>query len=906
MNLSIETKKTLLVNTIAQELSNIFEIVTEDLIIEKVTELNKNPLFLFEDSVVDTVIKELLERLKIKMDDPISLLGVSDDDWYKPDEYEEKKYWKRYKTFLLDTKHFGFSVIDTLDKSLNEIISNLGNPKSHNKFNRKGLVIGDVQSGKTATYTGLISKAADAGYKVFILLTGVMEDLRRQTQFRLDEGFIGIRSDDILRKNHISRDKYIGVGKIDKSIDVISLTSTELDFQSSTAKSLGIRLESLASPLLFVVKKNKSVLVNLYQWLKAQNADQKGEIHFPMLLIDDEADNASLNTKKDDEDPTQINARIRDLLSLFSFSNYIGFTATPFANIFVSQDYNGKYGDDLFPKDFITLLSPPTNYIGIESIFSEEGEYQFIAKTINDMENHLPINHDKEYDIESLPNSLVDALLAFFLANTIRDLKNDKNSHRSMMINITRFTRLQNMLSRMVLDLVIDIQNNIRLFARNSRWNKNIFMVKLNKVWKKEYKQLNYKWNDIRENIFESISKIEVRTINSSESSSKLNYNEYPNGLRVIVIGGMSLSRGLTLEGLMISYFYRNSKMYDTLLQMGRWFGYRPGYEKLCRIWMSNDLRLSFSEIGDAIRNLKDEIRLMKAQGKKPIDFGLMVKCSADALLITAPNKMRNAKDYELPISLNESVLETAFLYADKDINKYNLKCVDIMIENIKSTNSNFIDKVFKDVDKNIVANLIKSINIPYVNLKFNQDGITDFILNNQYLLNWDVAFIEGNGSSHKAYYVYNEQIMPVIRNYSVEDMGGKKIISISQKHRRLGGTGDTKYGLSKSDIEYVQAKYDADPNNRKSDGKIKGINQKAYLKYLPKRNPLLMVYFIELVNEEESKNCLYTDIYLGFGIAIPRITDDKSIITKYKINFQKYRELVGLAEEDDNDEQFN
>ena len=122
--------------------------------------------------------------------------------------------------------------------------------------------------------------------------------------------------------------------------------------------------------VVFVIKKNKSILNNLIRWLKSNNADTRGVISKSLLLSDDEADNASVNTNDPEKDPTAINKAIRELLKLFRQSSYLGITATPYANIFINPDNEDEMrGDDLFPRDFIYALSPPTNYIGAEDIF---------------------------------------------------------------------------------------------------------------------------------------------------------------------------------------------------------------------------------------------------------------------------------------------------------------------------------------------------------------------------------------------------------------------------------------------------------------------------------------------------------------------------------------------------------
>jgi len=268
-------------------------------------------------------------------------------------------YWTRYRELLIKNG-WPPRVTATLDRATDELLDLLGDPANALAWQRRGLVMGDVQSGKTATYAALVCKAADAGYRMIILLTGTLENVRRQTQERLDEAFIGFDSSDFLGSAKLRHKRHIGVGLIDGRRDGVVFTSREHDFRKNAASALNLALNSLNEPVLVVTKKNKAVLARLATWLRARNADRHGRIDLPLLLVDDEADNASINTKRDPSEATAINRAIRDLLGLFERSSYVGFTATPFANIFVDPfSTDDMLGDDLFPRDFIHVLRPP-------------------------------------------------------------------------------------------------------------------------------------------------------------------------------------------------------------------------------------------------------------------------------------------------------------------------------------------------------------------------------------------------------------------------------------------------------------------------------------------------------------------------------------------------------------------
>ncbi|KGS13442.1 hypothetical protein OA77_16540, partial [Pseudomonas coronafaciens] len=346
-------------------------IPTELEILELATCLRAIPIYAVSDSEFENVIKRLHVALTLDMG-----LGSYVYDEHNPWLRARKAdidpfYWERYQTDLLK-QGWGPKVVSSLDKVTDEILDLLGNPKESVGWPRRGLVMGDVQSGKTSNYTGLICKAADAGYKLVILLTGTLESLRRQTQERLDSGFVGLDSSGVVNNRKRHR-KEIGVGLIDAARSAGVFTSTVGDFKAATVNQLGFKLKDYKEPVLLVVKKNRRILENLADWLVTFNASGSGSIDLPLLLIDDEADNASINTNP--KKATAINSGIRGLLKVFPRSSYVGFTATPFANVFINPDTTTEMeGDDLFPRDFIYALDAPSNYVGAHRIFGEDAD----------------------------------------------------------------------------------------------------------------------------------------------------------------------------------------------------------------------------------------------------------------------------------------------------------------------------------------------------------------------------------------------------------------------------------------------------------------------------------------------------------------------------------------------------
>jgi Z1 domain len=595
---------------------------------------------------------------------------------------------------------------------MDELLDLLGDPEAPGLWKRRGLVVGDVQSGKTASYAALICKAADAGYRMVILLAGILENVRRQTQERLDAAFVGLDSRDFLARDQLKHKTHIGVGHIDSRRDGIVFTSRDKDFRETIASALSISLNSVKEPVLVVAKKNKSVLSNLATWLRTMNADREGHIDLPLLLIDDEADNASINTRLNPNEATAINKAIRDLLALFTRSSYVGFTATPFANIFVDpMSTDEMLGDDLFPRDFIHLLEPPTNYVGMDALFppvdpeqpgaGDEEAWAAGIRTITDSDHWLPVNHKQDVILAPLPETLMTALRYFLISCAIRDLRmragvdgREKGIHRSMLINVSRFTAIQNQVADQIHVELERIRQQIRLYGKLSAAvarTRSPEIAQLQRVFEEELPDSTFDWPQVLGILHDSVSPIRVQPVNQSTGAASLDYTvgDPSSGVRVIAVGGNSLSRGLTLEGLCVSYFLRNSKAYDTLLQMSRWFGYRDGYPDLCRVWLTPDAEGWYRHVADATNELKRDFARMRRQRATPAEFGLRVRTHPDTLLITARNKMAtgiNVVGEVRDISLAGRGIETARLYADRQRNEDNFKIVDRFLSDLVDT----------------------------------------------------------------------------------------------------------------------------------------------------------------------------------------------------------------------------
>jgi len=847
-------------------------------------------------------------------------------------------YWTRYHQLLMRS---GWSplVAGTLDRAMDELLDLLGDPVAPGTWGRRGLVVGDVQSGKTASYAALICKAADAGYRMVILLTGTLENVRRQTQERLDAAFVGLDSRDFLARGQLKHKTPIGVGHIDGRRFGVVFTSGDNDFRKTTATALNITLDAISEPVLVVTKKNKRILNSLAGWLRARNADREGHIDLPLLMIDDEADNASINTRKNPDETTAINAAIRDLLGLFTRSSYVGFTATPFANIFIDPNSTGEMlGDDLFPRDFIHLLEPPTNYVGMDAIFSAVDPEQLDSgedearlaglRTIKDADEWVPVDHKSDHVVGDFPDSLLCALRCFLLSCAVRDLRatrgvdgREKGIHRSMLVNVSRFTAVQNQVASQIHVELERIRQQIRLYGRLAPYQaatRSPEIETLQQVFSEEFANVDFDWPDILAILHEAISPIKVQPVNQGTGAASLDYRvtDMPPGVRVIAVGGNSLSRGLTIEGLNVSYFLRNTKAYDTLLQMGRWFGYRDGYLDLCRVWLSADAEGWYRHVTSATNELKRDFTRMRRQRATPVEFGLRVRTHPDTLLITARNKMasgRNVVGEVRDISLSGRGIETARLYSDQNRNEENYRIVDRFLSDLVNERGTATDSpngnalLWRSVPAMMIGKLLSDFLVHPLNHDFQGDAIAEFLAEaiergDPQLSTWSVALpTKGEKGPVGPPLMSGIQIDAKKRLVLLRQTPRSLLVSGSKA--RVGSRGDVRHGLLP---EQILAVIDQE---RKENPDIKEIPEDAFRAAM--QTPLLVVYLLRGV-ERERKGAQETDYKDGLvlpalALHFPGIKDPTASkrYVSYRLNrvAQEELELDGDDMEDDADE---
>ncbi len=886
------------------------------------------PMFqAISDEDVENIIKRLQSVFDVDMD-----TGVSVEKTYEPwlTDLKGKQssnpdywyYWNRYVKYLDENMQRPSNIIASIDYVSDRIVDLAGNPKSNGSLHRRGLIIGDVQSGKTANYIAIMNKAADVGYKVIVLLTGTIESLRRQTQERVDEGFIGRSSKAFLNKSRQTVKK--GVGLKDSRRFATGFTTEASDFKTATLRSMNISLKNAAAnePVVLVLKKNSRTLTNLLDWLN-DNKDSNGKINLPLLLIDDEADNASINTKEDDN-PTAINKHIRTLLSMFTSSSYIAVTATPFANIFILPEKTEEMeNDDLFPSNYIYALDAPTNYIGCNEIFGDNATFGSSLVTIDDADSCFPYKHKQHIPVDTLPESLYEALRYFVLANIVRDVKGDVDAHRSMLVNVSRFTVVQDKVSERIKEWLFEVKRDIQSYCmmEESIACQNPNINKFREMWNDPkypfFNNTHIAWGKIqKEYLMSAAVKIEVRTINQKSSSKILDYAEYEDGgLRVIAVGGLSLSRGLTLEGLMVSYFHRNSQMYDTLMQMGRWFGYREGYKELFRIWMPDDAIGWYSHITSASNELREEILRMNRIGAEPKDFGLKVRAHPTTLIITAKNKMKHSEKVERWITLDGEFFETPRFQPSIDVIRNNRRITDEIVQKIITTCGDPVGSgkqplFWNNVPAEIICEFLRRYNSHPMNMEANADTLQKYISANSQFATWDVL-ITTNKNTEESHSIGSCSIHPTKRPFADKPV---KYSAYGTK-LRIGTMGLTKHGLSKSDRtiaeeqfrELKRGEYEKKYGDE-AEEKLNSMNfpDRAYL--IKGRHPILIIHY--LVPDTENEKCcnitgfdMDNDLLVGYGMGFPSSAGSEPTSAVYYLNLVEQRKYMDVDDEMEEDQ---
>ena len=843
---------------------------------------------------------------------------------------EDWKFWNRYATYLQNTKNFAPKVIEEIDRLTDDILDKLYDPtiRDVKGIDKKGLVVGHVQSGKTANYTGLICKAADAGFNLIIVLAGLHNNLRTQTQHRLDEDFLGFdtKHDRAWKNDENNR---IGVGILNRNNTAISITTIESDFKKSLTDSAGGISFDVPNPILLVVKKNSTVLKRLNTWLLSQSEEINGEkkiTNKSLLIIDDEADNASINTKKADESPTAINGWIRKITSHFHRYGYVGYTATPFANIFIPLDK-----DDLFPRDFIINLPSPSNYIGAEKIFGTSLEADEtnddllpIVRKIDDYKELFPDKHKKDDTIPAvLPESLKTAIKCFIVTCAIRVARGQETKHNSMLIHISRYLIWQNSLKEVVENLFSYYKRGIEQSDKDIfEQFRAIFEVDSDKyvsyctttqnILNSSFQDIDskmkvHKWEEIKPYLHKAVQKIKVMSINGKSADALEYYENEKNGISVIAIGGDKLARGLTLEGLSVSYFLRASKMYDTLMQMGRWFGYHPGYVDLCRLFTSGELNEWFRHITMASEDLREEFDAMWNAKATPEKYALKVRTHPGQLQITAIAKMRNVD--KIQVAWSGRLVETYQLPTNKGIIRKNL----VATQNFLSKFGNPIIKgdknyiwsnvvpadILKFFSEFTVAPQLAKVDLTLISnfiRKLNQDGE---------LGSWRVALMNKANATKKF-----ELSGQISAGCFIRNTAGDTDTYIIRKNHIIGNPTDEFIDIDNEGLIKALQISEQDKDWKKTYPKPKLVREK----YRSVNNPLLIIYPLDpLGANPKDKNgnpipekVIFTkndDVIIGFAIVFPKSNTEHTV--EFAINTalanEYYQSEIDFDDSNDN-----
>ncbi|WP_328499390.1 Z1 domain-containing protein [Streptomyces sp. NBC_00414] len=558
--------------------------------------------------------------------------------WYTPERAEARSfYWRAYER-KLRAKGWSPEAVAGLDEASRAVVERLADPEQTAARKAKGLVVGYVQSGKTANFTGVAAKAVDAGYRLVIVLGGTLNMLRAQTQRRLDMELIG--QENILRgADPDDVDSLVGVDYVGDdeewpefvrhggrpstrgAFDIERLTTRDNDYKSLAQGIRALEFEKReptrplhdpsnlhhAAARVMVVKKNKGVLEKLVKDLK-QIHGILGEL--PALIIDDESDQASVNTsnpKKWEQGRTErtaINKLISELIGLLPRAQYVGYTATPFANVFVDP----SDGDDIFPSDFLISLPRPAGYMGVQ-------DFHDLDSTVPP-EERTYANSQEEAHVRSIYDStgdrLQEAMDAFVLSGALKlyraahGVPEGPFRHHTMLVHES-----------------VKKDDHAELALRiNSMWHEAGYAsaaghTRLAALWESDHAKVSEaraaglpspaSYEELRPHVSRARQLIgsgsrPVIVVNGDSDryfdQLDLDFDRTPNVWKILV-GGTKLSRGFTVEGLTVTYYRRTTQQADTLMQMGRWFGFRPGYRDLVRLYIGREEAYGRSRTAD-------------------------------------------------------------------------------------------------------------------------------------------------------------------------------------------------------------------------------------------------------------------------------------------------------------------
>jgi hypothetical protein len=889
---------------------------------------------------VDDVARQLQAEFDVWVPRAVVVSNPDDHEpWLEARKHQITfSYWNRYRTYL--QKRFKPGALEALDETSDQILGLMEDPQRAGRWKTYGLVYGQVQSGKTANYTGVICKAIDAGYRVVIVLTSQHESLRHQTQERLDREFLGFNTK-FTRSSEAESSMIIGVGALGlKHPDFIcqAVTTRDKDFTAGQLQGTPVNIHEVR--ILVVAKKNKRILENLTAWL-AQFAGPVGTIgDLPLLLIDDEADYASVDTRKPrqgrahsdpDHDPTAINKAIRDLLGLFDQRAYVAYTATPFANIFIPETTNHPdHGQDLFPRSFVVALEPPSNYCGPETVFGFEDpsadEIREPLPIISEVEDHqawIPDGHRPGYQPAGpLPASLMEAIDAFIISTAVRRARQRDQGvaggHGTMLVHVTRWTDVQGVVAR-------QIEEHVRAMA--DAWGDygaagTALRERLHSFWTRDYEPTyatlaarsdvsasvgpKVSWASAEQAIPEVLDEAAggVRRINGT-ANDVLDYQS-ATLVTVIAVGGEKLSRGLTLDGLSVSYYLRASKTYDTLLQMGRWFGYRPGYLDATRLYTTPELIKYYVHITRASRELMDLTSAVAKAGDTPRDVGMRVLDGVGNLQVTAAAKMRSSA--AMSISFSGQRAETLVMRKDRPAMARNFTRLGDLVERILKYPEVPGERLHgagrglfhEDVPADVVLDFLHGFEVSPRVLAANPENIAKYIqaqTGKGELTRWTVAV--AGGKSDKPLDLPGTDGLPLIQR---KPLTGKSRIQatecevgvlVSPSHEALGLPAEAEAAARRDTEESFRRRGRGTPPKRASGEALRVHRDVA--------EGLLLIYPID--PDASGVTVETPDVpIVGYAVAFPSSGTAREV--RYRVNEIFLQELARAVDDSDEDDE--
>ena len=551
-------------------------------------------------------------------------------DWY---------HWDHLKRLHSKEGKLPVGAVRTLDNVSRTLLERMPPPDFDSDYRWMGMVVGNVQSGKTATFTALISKAADAGYQLFIVLSGMLNTLRLQTQLRLSKEVLG--------------DASLGGIEMPPGKKWHPLTRDLLDGDWSTPGGMGIDLlQHGQTPTLAVIKKNVSVMSNLNDWLEDIQLRHPEVINdLPVMIIDDESDEASIDTSGG-PDPSSTNRELRRLLEVFRKRVYVGFTATPYANCFIPDDSQHRdWGEDLYPKDFILPLGISEAYTGSESFFGRDpvwdgiptlpahgGLFQEIPE--DEVRSLVPSAGEQETFEPILTEHLREAVLSYYLAGAARRLRGQGSKPCTMLVHLSRL-RAQHTLQQVLITRLHE-----EVYGALSLGNgREALLREIESLWESKFRPTIIALNRTQDHNFSEVSahlqflveETSIRVVNQ-DSEDQVDFIREPS-LKAIVIGGQNLGRGLTLEGLVTTIFLRPPGNQSTAMQMQRWCGYRGDFLDLMKIYSADAIATYYREFLAIEEEMRGELRKYERDRLSPGEVGIRLRQHPDVPLVSAAKR---------------------------------------------------------------------------------------------------------------------------------------------------------------------------------------------------------------------------------------------------------------------------